>query len=109
MSYQPVLIGSYTLLSPQSVSVAASSSATVGNTMTVHGAGILYVYIASLPSGVTASISINGISVPLVAGYNNIPLPAGVTVGPITLLNCNSSAVSVSLWAFITGATPSPP
>ncbi|AHA92036.1 hypothetical protein [Los Azufres archaeal virus 1] len=101
MSYQPVLMGSYTLVTPQSVSVAASSSATVGSTTTVYGAGMLYVYIASLPSGVTASISIGGISTPLVAGLNQIPLPAGTTVGQITLSNSNSSAASVALWAFI--------
>ncbi len=105
--YQPVLIGSYTLVSPQTVPVHTSSTTTVGyyGTITTSGAGILYVYIVSMPSYATASISINGIKISLVSGFNRIPIPAGTEIGPITLSNSNSTYVAdVSLWAFIMGS-----
>ncbi len=104
MSVKPDIGGSYTLISPTTVSVAGSKSTTVGNTTVVYGAGTLSIYIASLPSGVSATIKVNNISVSLVPGFNHMPLPAGVTVYPITLTNSNtaSTALSVSLWALIT-------
>ena len=97
MSFNPVIKGSYTLVSPQSVSVAASSSSPVSISFTPLGAGELYVYI-TLPSGVTASISIGGQSVSLSNGGNQFLIPANTTIGNITINNNNTSAVTVIVW-----------
>ena len=98
MSFNPVIKGSYTLVSPQSVSVAASSSSPVSISFTPLGAGELYVYI-TLPSGVTATISIGGQSVSLANGSNQFLIPANTTIGSITINNSNTTAVSVVVWA----------
>jgi len=98
MSFNPVIKGSYTLVSPQSVSVAASSSSPVSISFTPLGAGELYVYI-TLPSGVTASISIGGQSVSLSNGGNQFIIPANTPIDNITINNSNLSAVSVVVWA----------
>ena len=98
MSLNPVIKGSYTLAAPQTVSVAASSSSSVSISFTPLGAGELYVYI-TLPSGVTASISIGGQSVSLANGSNQFVIPANVPIGNITINNSNTAAVSVVVWA----------
>jgi len=98
MSLNPVIKGSYTLAAPQTVSVAASSSSSVSISFTPLGAGELYVYI-TLPSGVTASISIGGQSVSLANGSNQFVIPANVPIGNITINNSNTAAVSVIVWA----------
>ena len=97
MSFNPVIKGSYTLASPQSVSVAASSSSPVSISFTPLGAGELYVYI-TLPSGVTATISIGGQSVSLSNGSNQFLIPANTTIGNITINNSNTAAVTVIVW-----------
>jgi len=104
MSFNPVIKGSYTLASPQSVSVAASSSSPVSISFTPLGAGELYVYI-TLPSGVTATISIGGQSVSLSNGSNQFLIPANTTIGNITINNSNTTAVSVVIWALFIEVT----
>jgi len=98
MSFNPVIKGSYTLAAPQSVSVAASSSSSVSISFTPLGAGELYVYI-TLPSGVSATVSIGGQSVSLANGGNQFLIPANTTIGNITINNSNTAAVSVIVWA----------
>ena len=98
MSFNPIIKGSYTLASPQTVSVSASSSSSVSISFTPLGAGELYVYVA-LPSGVTATISIGGQSVSLANGGNQFLIPANTPIGDITINNSNTSAVSVVVWA----------
>jgi len=98
MSLNPVIKGSYTLATPQTVSVAASSSSSVSISFTPLGAGELYVYI-TLPSGVTATISIGGQSVSLSNGSNQFLIPANITIGNITINNSNTTAVTVVVWA----------
>jgi len=98
MSFNPVIKGSYTLTAPQLVSVAASSSSPVTISFTPLGAGELYVYI-TLPSGVSASISIGGQSVSLSNGGNQFLIPANTPIGNITINNSNATtAVSVVVW-----------
>ena len=92
MSFNHVIKGSYTLAAPKTVSVAASSSSSVSISFTPLGAGELYVYI-TLPSGVTATISIGGQSVSLSNGSDQFIIPANTPIGNITINNSNTSAV----------------
>ncbi len=105
MSAKPFLEGSYTLISPTTISVAGSKSTTIGSTTELFGAGDLIVYVATLPGSVTATIKVNNVSISLVPGYNHIPFPAGVSIGPITLTNSSTTVASVSLWAFVMGVS----
>ena len=98
MSLNPVIKGSYTLASPQTVSVAASGSATVSISFTPLGAGNLYVHI-TLPTGVTATISIGAQTVSLSSGSNQFLIPANVAIGNITISNAGTTAASVTVWA----------
>ena len=97
MSFYPLSQGSYTLVPPQSVSVSASSSATVSINFTPQGTAKVFV-ILNLPSGVTATITIGGQTFPLNNGPNTIYVPAGNTISGITFNNSNSSAVTVSVY-----------
>jgi len=92
-----VIRGSYTLTSPQTVSVATTSSATVSISFMPLGAGSLYVYI-TLPTGVTATISIGTQTVSLSSGSNQFLIPAGVPIGNITISNAGATAASVTVW-----------
>ncbi len=98
---QPIMYGSYILLQPQIISIPAVYAKNIGNSVIMPGTGNLYIYIVYLPDNVSAFVSINGISVPLSAGLNKIPIPYGVTVGPIVLINNNTAETFVALWAFL--------
>ena len=97
----PVFRGSNILASPQTVSVATTSSSTVNVSYTPLGADSLYIYI-TLPTGVTASVTIGGQSVPLTSGSNRFLIPTGVPIGNITINNAGATAASVTVWALFT-------
>lgn len=97
MSFVPKIQGSYVLVSPQSVSVGASSSASVTINFTPRGTGKLFIAL-NLPSGVTATATIGGQKFPLVNGPNVYTVPATATISSINFTNSNSSAVTVSVY-----------
>ncbi len=101
--YQDTINGSFILLEPQTIIMPPVSVKNVGARTIMPGTGKLYVYIACLPSYVSVYVNVNGISVPLKAGSNEIPMPGNVEIGPITIISNNGEEVSVSLWAFLAG------
>lgn len=100
MTLQPVLKGSLILVYPKSVTVNASSSATITTNQFLYGTALLYVNV-NLPSGVTASVSLNSVEFPLVNGSNNIYVPGISSINSITFTNSNTSASTVSLEALV--------
>ncbi len=101
--YQGTISGSYILLQPQIITIRPISIKSVGATTTMPGTGNLYVYIVHLQPNVSVYVSINGVNIPLSAGSNKIPLPGGVEVGPILLVNNNDEETIIMLWAFLAG------
>jgi len=100
MSLQPMLKGSLILVYPKSVTINASSSVTTSINQFLYGTALLYANV-NLPSGVTASVSLNNVEFPLQNGSNNIYVPGNSTIDSITITNSNTSVSTVSLEALV--------
>ncbi len=101
--FRGTIVGSYILVDPQTIIIPPKSSKTLGTKTIMSGTGNLYVYVVYLNPGNLAFVKINDIDVPLNAGVNKIPLPAGINVGPIRLVNDNTEETLIALWAFLAG------